>query len=79
MGAPFTLLTDNSALRYIYDMAQPPPLFARWKMTLAIYDIDIVTKPGRKHSNADALSRIPHRKPHFLVRIPKEGPFPKDI
>jgi len=32
-------------------------MLARWLETLAEYDYDIERRPGRMHSNADALSR----------------------
>ena len=32
---------------------------ARWIDALSSYQFDVEHRPGRKHSNADALSRIP--------------------
>jgi deoxyuridine 5'-triphosphate nucleotidohydrolase len=82
IGAPFRLITDHSAIRALMKLENPQGLYARWIMRLQPYDIDVVIKPGRLHQNADALSRIPHRKPHtpyFLERLPKRGPFLPDF
>ena len=37
----------------------PENQLARWLERMQEYDFDIVHRPGRKHSNADALSHIP--------------------
>jgi hypothetical protein len=53
-------------------------ILAHYIMRLQPYDIDIIIKPGHVHSNADALSRMPHRHnrtAHFIERLPKQGPF----
>src|SRR3954447_2301276 len=77
IGAPFKLITDHSALRHIFNMEQPSSLFARWIMKLAEFDIDVVVKPGKQITNADALSRTPHRSSSatFVFRLPKRGQF----
>jgi len=30
----------------------------RWRIQLAEYDFEVVHKPGKKNTNADALSRV---------------------
>ena len=37
----------------------PSGKLARWSQTLAEVDVEIQYQPGRKHYNADALSRAP--------------------
>ena len=32
---------------------------ARWLVQIAEYDFEIVNRPGKQHTNADALSRYP--------------------
>ena len=61
-------------------MENPPALYARWIMKLMPYNIDVVYKKGRLHSNADALSRRPHRdetkkEVTIVERLGKGPPF----
>ena len=39
---------------------------ARWLQRLQEYKFDILHRPGKKYSNADALSRVPCRQYGFL-------------
>jgi hypothetical protein len=74
-GAPFRLITDHAPLTQLIKLKDPKGIVARYIMRLQPYDIDLVIRPGRKHSDADALSRIPHRPahhvPYYLQRLPK--------
>jgi hypothetical protein len=59
-GRKFTVITDHAALRYLKNMSNPVGKLGRWLMTLNSYDLDIINRPGKQHSNVDTLSRIVH-------------------
>ena len=40
-------------------MKDPPPKIARWIMSLQEYDFEVQYRPGKLHTNADTMSRIP--------------------
>ena len=56
----FIWRTDHAGLQYLKTMDPPEGMVGRWLQLLANYDFDIVYRPGPKHGNADALSRISH-------------------
>ena len=56
-GKKFVVRTDHSSLRWLLGTKEPKDQLARWIQRLSVYDFDIEHRPGRKHGNADALSR----------------------
>lgn len=58
-GNNFTLVTDHKPLTWLYNVKKPHSKLIRWRLKLSEYQFDIVYKPGRINSNADALSRNP--------------------
>ena len=54
----FILVTDHSALKWLRS-AEPKGRIGRWILKLQPYNFEILHKPGRIHSNVDALSRLP--------------------
>ena len=57
-GRLFTIITDHQALTWLQRMKDPTGRLARWLLTLQEYTFTIVHKPGRRHANADYLSRV---------------------
>ena len=49
--------TDHSAIQWLRNFKEPTGQLARWLERLAAYDFIVQHRPGRKHLNADALSR----------------------
>ena len=62
-GRPFTVRTDHNALKWLQSFKEPEGQVARWLEMLAQYDYRIEHRPGKKHQNADALSRNPLQVP----------------
>ncbi len=58
-GQHILLRTDNAAVSWMRNLRNPTGQVARWLQVLGMYNIDIQHWAGRKHSNADALSRSP--------------------
>ena len=60
LGNRFLLRTDNNALTWLRNQQQPRGVLLRWLRILSTYDFNIVHRPGKKHQNADSLSRAEH-------------------
>ena len=54
----FVVRTDHASLAWLMRFKRPEGVLARWLQELSNYDFDIVHRSGKKHSNADGLSRI---------------------
>ena len=59
VGRPFIVRTDHAALRWLRSFKEPEGQVARWIETLDTFDFTLEHRAGKKHSNADALSRGP--------------------
>lgn len=49
------LRTDNAAISWIRNLKKPTGQTATWLEELGTYNLTIVHRSGRKHSNVDAL------------------------
>ena len=58
----FVIQTDHGSLTWLRSFRNPEGQLVRWLEQLQEYDFHIVHRSGRKHLNADALSRIPCRQ-----------------
>ena len=65
LGRKFLIRTDHAALRWLRNMAEPIGQQARWLASMEEYEFDIEHRPGKKHANADAMSRRPCRQCHM--------------
>ena len=61
-GQRFLLRTDHGSLTWLRNFKEPEGQLARWLERLQELDFDIVYRRGKKHTNADALSRLPCRQ-----------------
>lgn len=59
LGNRFTIITDQQSLKSITSQVIQTPDQQKWLGKLIGYDFDIVYRPGRINTVADALSRIP--------------------
>ena len=59
LGREFTLRTDHSSLSWLQSFKEPEGQLARWLEKLQEFHFRILHRPGKKHTNADAMSRRP--------------------
>ena len=59
LSQPFTIRTDHGTLTWLQEFRNPEGQLARWLEKLQEYQFSIVHRPGKRHANADALSRLP--------------------
>ena len=57
IGTKFLVRTDHAALIWLLRKRDPVGQMAQWITLLSEYDMCIEHRPGKKHGNADALSR----------------------
>uniref|UniRef100_A0A1X7TQZ1 Integrase catalytic domain-containing protein n=1 Tax=Amphimedon queenslandica TaxID=400682 RepID=A0A1X7TQZ1_AMPQE len=55
--AQFKLRTDHNSLKWLQSFKQPEGQLARWLEKISEYSFTVEHHPGRKHGNADTLSR----------------------
>lgn len=61
LGRRFILRTDHNSLVWLMRFKHIEGQLARWLEELAQFDMTIVHRSGKKHLNADGMSRIPDR------------------
>jgi len=60
-GRHFIIRTDHAALSWLRRTPKPMPHLARWLTFIEEFDCEVVHRDGRKHTNADGLSRTAGR------------------
>jgi hypothetical protein len=69
LGNKFTIYTDHRSLKYISTQPSLSPRQTRWSEFLQQFDFEIVYRPGKENTVADALSRRPDLKLHGITSI----------
>ncbi len=59
LGRKFVVRTDHNSLTWLLNFKDPQGQLARWIEELSQYHLVIQHRAGKKHGNADALSRRP--------------------
>ena len=55
----YLLRTDHAALSWLRRTPEPMPQLARWLTFIEQFDYEVQHREGKKHGNADGLSRRP--------------------
>ena len=67
LGYKFTFHVDHDALKYMINKPQLSGRLARWVLLLQEFNFTINVRPGKRHANADFLSRISETiNPHSI-------------
>ena len=59
LGREFILRTDHGCLSWLQSFKEPEGQLARWLEKVQEFHFEIVHRPGKRHANADAMSRRP--------------------
>lgn len=59
LGKDFIVRTDHSSLQWLHNLKDVDGQLARWLLSLQEFSFQSIHRPGKKHCNADALSRYP--------------------
>lgn len=58
LGKKIILRTDHGSLTWLHRFKEPDGQICRWLQQIRPFNFKIVHRPGKRHSNADGLSRI---------------------
>ena len=72
LGTSFTVRTDHAALQWLRRTPEPLGQQGRWLEILEELNFVVQHRPGRAHSNADALSIKPCRQCGLCLEMPEE-------
>ena len=60
LGHHFKVKSDHEDLKWLLSMKEPKHCIDRWIEVLSEFDFELDYHPGKKHGNANALSRCPN-------------------
>ncbi|KFD69416.1 hypothetical protein M514_18288 [Trichuris suis] len=74
LGRTFRVVTDNSAVKWLFDKKQANDKFGRWTMALMEFQgsVEFLHRKGQEHCVPDALSRAPVGEPEREVDMVSE-------
>ena len=75
-GRKFKLRTDHASLRWLINFKDAEGMIARWMARIASYDYELEFREGKKHGNADGLSRCRQCK---RDGCPADGKNPRKV
>jgi len=79
LGRHFTVRTDHAPLTWLRHTPEPIGQQARWLEVMEEYDFTVVHRPGKKHANANALSRKPCTRTQCACNIDETGAVETDV
>ncbi len=63
------MVVDHTALAYLKQGRNSSAKLTRWALRLEEFDYEPVYRPGIKHTNVDALSRLPAAETHMVLMV----------
>ena len=79
LGKKFIVRTDHAALTWLRTSMNLTGSLFRWNESISDFDFEIQHRPGRKHGNADALSRYPYSEEDKDKCIPSLTELDKEM
>ena len=69
IGRPFICRSDHQSLLWLHNFKHGNSQLARWLEELSQYEMVLRHRPGKKHANADALSRLLLEPSHYTREV----------
>ena len=79
LGRQFTVRTDHAPLTWLRHTPEPIGQQARWLEVMEEYDFTVAHRPGKRHVNADALSRKPCARAQCACNVGNTSTAEADI
>ena len=73
LGRTFVVRSDHQALKWLFSLKEPKNRIARWIEVLSAFDFVVEYRAGKKHGNADGLSRCPDPRRCQCEDMDEEG------